>query len=405
MENRTLFRRLFLVNFAITLGFGIADAFFSMYLYGLGARGIILGLPLVIYSVSKIALSPLLGGWSDRIGCGRAMALSLGLYLFVSVGYFCSSSLVAITALRLLQGASCALFRPVLLSLVGQCSSAQKRATAMGTFDISFYGALSLGPLLGGMIKDAWGFRGIFAAVSVLCILALAAALHTLPAQKVTGEEREGGSGAGDWKELWKSSRHAPFRGLLAFIFGRACGISLMGAFLPIALSTRLGLSGTQSGLVMASSTLVITLMLRPVGVLSDHAPRKMLVVVGGTVVSLLYFLIPAAPGFHQVLMLVVSIGLFSVLSQPASTALLVEQGSRHGMGLTVGTFNCVLNLGFVSGPLLGAVVQSAFGLSAVFHAAGVLGLGAVALFAAQFPEPEQVRICGGDALPAERMY
>jgi DHA1 family multidrug resistance protein-like MFS transporter len=394
MESRSLFRGLFLINFAITLGFGIADAFFSMYLFSLGARGVLLGLPLVCYAVSKIVLSPFIGAWSDRVGCRRVVLLSLGLYLLVSVSYFCSSSLLLITLLRLLQGVSCAMLRPVLVSLVGHCTPQQKRATALGTFDISFYGALSLGPVLGGIFKDSWGFRGIFAAVALLCILALAVALLCIPAQKISAQERQDYCATAHSKRPWNSASHSTLRGLLAFIFGRACGISLMAAFLPIMLTSKLGLTGTQSGLVMASSTLVTTLLLRPVGMLSDRAPRKALVVIGGTAVSLLYFLVPVAPGFHQILLLGIGIGLFSVLSQPASSALLVEEGGRHGMGLTVGTFNSVLNLGLVSGPLLGALLQSTFGLTAVFHAAGVLGLGAVALFVVNVVTPEEVQLC-----------
>jgi len=382
METRTLFRGLFLINFAITLGFGIADAFFSMYVFSLGARGFLLGLPLVFYSLSKILFSPFMGAWCDRIGPRRIAAASLGLYLFVSVCYLFTASLPLITALRLLQGIGCAMFRPVVVSLVSGCTSNKERATVMGTFDMSFYGALSMGPLLGGILKDQWGFRGIFATLTLLCLLALAMALACIPAQRVT--PRQAGHGAGGrFRDILSVTRHSTLRGLLAFIFGRACGISLLGAFLPIMLTTRLGLNGTRAGLVMASSTLVMTLLLRPVGMLSDRAPRKSLVVAGGTIVSLLYFLVPVAGGFCQILVLGVGIGLFSVLSQPASTALLVEEGSRHGMGVTVGTCNAVLNLGFVSGPLLGAGLQNTLGLTAVFYAAGLMGLGAVAVFVA----------------------
>ncbi|KAB0667595.1 MFS transporter [Oryzomonas japonica] len=380
MKTRNLFRGLFLINFAITLGFGIADAFFSMYVFSLGARGLLLGLPLVFYSLSKVLFSPFMGAWSDRIGRRKIAAISLGLYLFVSVCYFFTTSLPLITVLRLLQGIGCAMFRPVVVSLVSDCSSARKRATVMGTFDMSFYGALSVGPVIGGILKDLWGFRGIFATLALLCILALAVALVCIPAQRVA--PRQTGPGErGRFRDILDVTRHSTLRGLLAFIFGRACGISLLGAFLPIMLTTRLGLNGTRTGLVMASTSLVMTLLLRPVGMLSDRAPRKSLVVVGGTIVSLLYFLIPVAVGFSQILILGVGIGLFSVLSQPASTALLVEEGSRHGMGLTIGTFNAVLNLGFVSGPLLGAGLQNTLGLTAVFYAAGIMGLGAVAMF------------------------
>jgi len=383
MEARTLFRSLFLINFAITLGFGIADAFFSMYVFGLGARGMLLGLPLVLYSLSKIVCSPFMGAWSDRIGSRQLVAASLGLYLFVSVCYFFTTSLPLITMLRILQGVSCAMFRPVLVSMVGECTTDDKRSTVLGTFDISFYGALSFGPVLGGLLKDLWGFQGIFASLILLCTLALLVAMTCIPAQMIHPCQPAGNDQSDQLKDLLQVTHHSTLRGLMAFIFGRACGISLLGAFLPIMLTTRQGLSCTQAGMVMASSTLVITLLLRPAGMLSDRAPRKALVVVGGTIVSLLYFLIPAVAGFHQILLLGVGIGLFSVLSQPASTALLVEEGSRHGMGLTVGTFNSVLNLGFVSGPLLGAGLQNTLGLTAVFYAAGVMGLGAVALFAA----------------------
>ncbi|NTV50249.1 MAG: MFS transporter [Geobacteraceae bacterium] len=391
METRSLFRGLFLINFAITLGFGIADAFFSMYVFSLGARGLLLALPLVLYSLSKIIFGPFMGRWADRIGQRKIVAISLGLYLFVSVCYFFTTSLAVITILRLLQGISCVMFRPVVVSLVSECTSNEKRATVMGTFDISFYGALSIGPVIGGILKDLWGFKGIFATLTLLCILALMVASLCIPTQNskphLDTKEHE----TEQFKNLLRVTRNSNVRGLLAFIFGRACGISLLGAYLPIMLVTRLGLNGTETGLVMASSTLVITLMLRPVGILSDKAPRRSLVVAGGTIVSLLYFLIPAMGGFHQILLLGIGIGLFSVLSQPASTALLVEEGARHGMGVTIGTFNSVLNLGFVSGPLLGAGVQSTLGLTAVFYAAGILGLGAVALFVVSISGKESV--------------
>ncbi|KAA0894297.1 MFS transporter [Oryzomonas rubra] len=396
METRTVFRGLFLINFAITLGFGIADAFFSLYVFSLGARGLLLGLPLVFYSLSKIILSPFMGAWADRIGRRRIAAISIGLYLFVSVCYLFTTCLTLIILLRLLQGIGCAMFRPVVVSLVSECASDHKRATVMGTFDISFYGALSLGPVVGGILKDLWGFRGIFVTLTFLCLLALAVALVCIPGhQNVSGQAKQ--YETEQLRDLLSVTRRSSLRGLLVFIFGRACGISLLGAFLPIMLTAKLGLNGTRAGLVMASSTLVTTLLLRPMGMLSDRAPRTSLVVAGGTVVSLLYFLIPVAAGFSQILALGVGIGLFSVLSQPASTALLVEEGSRHGMGATVGTFNAVLNLGFVSGPLVGAGLQSVLGLTAVFYAAGVMGLGAVGLFAVNaLAKEERIPLEGG---------
>ncbi|WP_224983035.1 MFS transporter [Geomonas agri] len=387
MPERNLLRILFLVNFAVTLGFGIADAFFSTYLFSLGARGLMLGLPLVCYSLAKIVCSPALGAWSDRVGHRRAVLVSLALYLLVSTGYLYNLSVPALIVLRLLQGVSCALFRPVLLALVGSCTAEGKRGTVLATFDISFYGALCLGPLVGGLLKDSFGFAGVFMSVALLCLAAFCAALRGIPG---------GGHGTGNARRheaasafrLWQLDRPGSYRALLAFIFGRAFGISLTGSFLPILLTAKLGLTGARSGIILASGTVAMTLLLRPMGKLSDRAPRRLLVLAGGSAVSLLYFLLPAAPGFYQMLILTVAIGVCSVVSQPASSALLVEEGMRHGMAVTVGTFNAALNLGFAAGPLCGALLQGSLGIAAVFHTAGTVGLGAVLLFALHSMEP-----------------
>ncbi|QWV93312.1 MFS transporter [Geomonas oryzisoli] len=383
MKNGKLFQSLFLINFATSLGFGIADAFFSTYLFSLGGRGLLLGLPLLLFSVSKIVLSPVMGACVDRIGARRAATLSLTLYFLVSLGYLFCSRLALIALLRLFQGMACAMFRPVMLSLVAVVGGPKGEARAAGTFDISFYLAIGIGPLLGGMLHDLWGFYGIFACLALLCLFALTLALRRIPAPTeppVLANRRHCSLAL---PAALEAARHGTMGGLLAFIFGRGCGISLLAAFLPILLNARLGLSGTQTGMVLASSTLVITSLLRPVGWLSDRLPRKSLVLLGGVSVSLLYFLVPVAQGFHQVLMLGGGIGLCSVLSQPASTALLLEQGERHGTGLAVGIFNTALNLGFLVGPLLGGWLQNRFGLTAVFYAAGWIGLAAAALFAA----------------------
>ncbi|WP_129125036.1 MFS transporter [Geomonas oryzae] len=383
MKNGKLFKSLFLINFATSLGFGIADAFFSTYLFSLGGRGILLGLPLLLFSLSKILFSPVMGACVDRFGPRAAVTFSLALYLLVSLGYLFSSDLMLITALRLIQGVACAMFRPVMLSLLGAASGTKGEGRAAGTFDISFYLAIGVGPVLGGVLHDLWGFYGIFASLALLCLLALAVALRCIPSALCGGTSSGKDKASLTLPAAIEVARHGAMGGLLVFIFGRGCGISLLAGFLPILLNARLGLTGTQTGLVLASSTLVITTLLRPVGRLSDCRSRKALVLLGGISVSLLYFMIPAAHGFHQVLMLGGGIGFCSVLSQPASTALLLEQGERHGTGLAVGIFNAALNLGFLVGPLFGGWLQSRFGLTSVFYAAGWIGLAAAVLFAA----------------------
>jgi MFS family permease len=382
MENKAQFSALFLLNFAITLGFGITDAFFTVYIQDLGARGIMLGLPIVFYSLAKIFFCPVMGSWSDRIGRRTLIIASLCLYTTISLCFLITTNLVVISVLRLLQGAGCAMFRPVLQSLTGELSPSARRATTMGTFDISFYSALSIGPVIGGLVKDQWGFEGIFIVLAILCLSALCIALVSVPGNiPVNSVTPRSGTLSQLFNTLQASKHQGDLRGLLAFIFGRACGISAFGAFVPILLSNKLQLKGMETGLIMASATVVITLLLRPMGMLSDKIPRRPLVIVGGLAASLLYFGIPLADSFHEMLLLGIGIGFFSVVSQPASTALLVEEGILHGIGITVGLFNAVLNTGFVVGPLAGALLMNNYGVQSVFYASGIAGLLSVIIF------------------------
>ena len=371
--HRKLFQGLFAINFLISLGFGISDAFFPLYCQSIGASGLLLGGAVGGYALAKIVLSPLMGGLADRIGRQPLVFSSLTLYLLVSFAYLVTENLAAVVCLRLLQGAGCAMFRPVVQTLVADHTPTDSRGRIMGTFDVSFYAALTIGPVCGGLIIDSWGYRGLFSALVACCLAALGLAFVTVPSQftkKMTPMDAV--LQTGNWN---LSLRNGTLQGLLVFIFGRACGITACATFLPILLSSKLGLSGLRVGIVMASATLAMTLLLRPIGKAADRLPRRLLVICGGTVVPLLYMLLPVVADFSQALGVTLGIGAFSALSQPAVSAMLAEEGQRLGMGTTMGSFNSFLNLGFVAGPLVGSLFQTTIGIHGVFIAVGAIGL------------------------------
>ncbi len=376
-RHRHLFRALFLINFLITLGFGISDAFFPLYCENIGARGLLLGTAVGGYAFSKIIFSPLMGRLADHCKRRSLVLASLTLYLLISLAYIVADSSVVIVAMRLLQGAGCAMFRPVMQALIADHTGAERRATVMGTFDVSFYAALSVGPILGGYIMDVGGFSGLFSALAACCFTALTLAWYGIPTTATAVGAAQARPALPRHPLPLLPLLRAPgmLQGLLFFILGRACGITACATFLPIFLSSKLGLSGLQVGIVMASATLTMTLLLRPFGRVSDRLPRPLLIACGALVVPLFYLFLPAVAGFSQAVGVSLGIGAFSALSQPAASALLVEEGQRLGMGSTLGTFNAVLNLGFVLGPLLGSLVQSTISVQAVFVAISIVGL------------------------------
>ena len=376
MEKGFSFSGLFLTNFAVTLGVGMTDAFFSTYLFSLGGRGIILGAPFVLYSVAKICLSPLLGAWSDRIGRRLCITISLCLYIIIPLCFLLTDDFVVIIFLRFLQGIACALLRPVLFSLVGENISLQQRSKVMGSFDISFYAGLSMGPLIGGMVRERFGFAGIFTIFALLSATALIcfclsvthvfSGCHTRRTRIYAVRRCVVGN-----KQLY---------GLYVFIYARACGISMLTVFLPIFLGDYLSLKGGQIGLVMTAGSLFMALGLRPFGYLADRTSRLILLVVGGGTVPFLYCLIPHIRDFEQILLLTILIGIFSSLSQPSVSALLIEYSDSQSTAQNVGLFTSIFNLGYLCGPVYGAVCETWLGLHWVFFVAGAIGLLSVPL-------------------------
>jgi MFS transporter, DHA1 family, multidrug resistance protein len=178
LNHGSLFRALFLINFLISLGFGVSDAFFPLYCQSIGARGLLLGVAVGGYALSKIIFSPIMGSLADRFGRRQLVITSLLVYLLASCSYLVTQNLVVVVCLRLLQGAGCAMFRPVLQALVAEHTTAERRATVLGTFDISFYAALSTGPIVGGLTMDTWGFHGLFGILSLCCFGAFCLACY-----------------------------------------------------------------------------------------------------------------------------------------------------------------------------------------------------------------------------------
>lgn len=365
-----IFTQLFAINFLVSLGFSLSDAFFPLYCESLGIRGALLGIAIAGYALSKVLLSPIMGTLVDRYGDRLLILASLGLYLFISCGYLLSNSLATIVCLRLLQGMGCAVFRPVIQTLVAKQAPLDQSGKVFGSFDISFYAALSCGPIIGGLLIDNFGFRGLFSVLTLCCVAALwlaASSVYNCRDQHAGGQKAASGSIA-----LPQAGR---LHGLLMFIFGRACGVMACATFLPIMLTSKLGLSGVQVGIVMASSTLMMALLLRPMGMAADRLPKNLLLLCGAVIVPLLYLLLPCVDDFFQALGVTLGIGAFSALSQPAVSAMLIEEGELYGTGSTFGTFNAVLNFGFILGPLIGSLLDALFGINAVFIVIGILGL------------------------------
>ena len=149
---------------------------------GLGLGAPASGLQWVVngYLLPLSALLLLGGAAGDR--WGRRPLLLAGILLFgiSSLGCALAPSLPTLTLARFIQGCGAAMLMPTSLAVLGDTFSGEARGRAIGIWAAAGAIAGAVGPVLGGVLVDAVGWRAVF-----LINLPLAAAAFILAIREV----------------------------------------------------------------------------------------------------------------------------------------------------------------------------------------------------------------------------
>ena len=135
------------------------------------------------YQLVLGSLLLLSGALADRFG--RRRVFVVGLLGFIASSVLCSiaPTVGALIASRVLQGTFGALLNPVAISIVAEVyPDPKRRAGAFGVWSSVYGASLALGPLLGGVLVDPFGWRAVFLAPLPLCIAAIVATPVVIPA-------------------------------------------------------------------------------------------------------------------------------------------------------------------------------------------------------------------------------
>ena len=115
------------------------------------------------YTLMFAALMLSAGALSDRIGASRAFGLGLALFTLASLACGLAPNLGLLIGARLVQGAAASLMMPASLALVRQAfPDAERRVRAITIWTGAGAVAAAAGPVAGGALTSALGWRSIF---------------------------------------------------------------------------------------------------------------------------------------------------------------------------------------------------------------------------------------------------
>ncbi len=374
-KKRTFFV-LSLAAFGVMLGMGIIAPLMPLYAKNMGASGLWLGIIFGSYSLSRLLFVPLIGKISDRKGRKKIIALGLLMYSVFSLGYVFATNEFLLSLVRFFQGFASAMTLPIIMAFIGDISPKGEEGRYMGNFNVSRFVGLGLGPLLGGVLNDAYGIDAAFYALSGITGLVFFLALFFLPEEvSFTGKHKP--SKQASFKEILQLK---VMRGLLTFRFVSALGRGSLLSFLSI-YAFSFGITPSQVGIMLTVNILFLSFLQIPFGKMADKISKDKLILVGGLLSILSLVLIPQTGNFILLLMLNILWGTGRAMGIPATSAINTIIGKKYGMGSSTSLFMTALYAGMVISPLISGLLMQTIGIVYIFYFAGLATAAGLLIF------------------------
>lgn len=269
----------------------------------------------------------------ERFGQRHTFIVALLLFLLVSLLAAASWSATVMIAARVLQGAIAGVIQPLALVVIFQVFPDHERGRALGLYGMGVVLAPAIGPTVGGVLLDVFGWRAVYLAALPFCLMGLYGARAYLPEQRaehpapfdwlgllwliaglvtaLSGLVSLGGAG-GVWLTAGGAAILAAFvvherraahplvalgvfgspvftlAAALALIYG--AGLFASTYLIPLLVQGVQGLSATATGLVLMPAGLALAAIFPFSGRLSDHYPAHWLIISGLLVFALALF-------------------------------------------------------------------------------------------------------------------
>jgi len=344
---------------------------FSLYAQQMpDATPLLIGLALGVYGLGQVLLQIPLGLLSDRIG--RKPAITLGLLVFAAGGLVAalSHSLMGIVIGRALQGMGAVAGAGT--ALAADLTREESRGKVMGIIGVSIGVAFLLALILGPPLEAIDGLPGLFAATSILALVALVLLWLIVP----TPERRQAPAAAafGSVLSMLRDGRMLVLNGSVFFLH-MLLTASFVG--LPLLLADRLHLPVNRHW-ELYLPVMVIAAFVMGACLHRMRDVAQSLRIVALCVVAIGIGLVGfAMSGEHLAMLGVAAAVFFSAfnLLEAALPSLVSRLAPAHLRGAAMGAYSTSQFLGAFVGGAMGGIALGRLGAGGVFLCAAALTL------------------------------
>jgi MFS family permease len=285
---------------------------------------------------------------------------------------------------------------PAIQAYVGDITPRGREGFSMGVFNMSIFLGLSVGPVMGGSIKDLLSLEASFMSMCILSLIGFFLSLFLLPPsreEKVLQKKHL----PLPWKLLLKDKEVI---GLVLYRINYTACIGILWGFLPVFADLYFDLSSSFIGILVMLGVLISGIIHMPMGYVADRMNRRVLIITGGLIVGGGMIIFAQAKTLTDLVLGSIVFGLGGGISMPAHMAISVFKGSQtEAMGSLMGLMTMAHSLGMLLGSTLAGLMMDLFELRDAFLFGAIISFVGVGLFfiltGARYITPEAEHIQG----------
>jgi DHA1 family multidrug resistance protein-like MFS transporter len=336
------------------------------------------GILFATQALTMAIFAPIWGSVADRYGRKLMVQRAMfgGAVVLAAMGFVQNVWQLAI--LRAIQGMLTGTV-PAATTLVASSTPRERSGYALGLLQMAVWTGASIGPLLGGLVADTWGYRAAFWVTGSLLFLAGLTVWRFVEEDFEPPSRDENSPNDGFWDGLKLVVRSRGLLSLFSIRFIVRTAVRLMGPVLPLFIQSMVlptARVATITGLISGVSAATGAIGAVTLGRASDRFGyrRVLLICTAGAAILYVPQFFVATP--WQLLVLQGGVGLVMSGVLAAISALLANLAPEGRQGAVYGVDSSVVAMANAVGPMLGATVAATVGQRASFLlTAGMLAL------------------------------
>ena len=380
-----------LAQFLALMGANLVFPFIPFFVKDLGVEtdasaALWSGILATATGVTLFISSPIWGSLADRFG-RKNMLLRAYAGATVTITLQCAVQTVwQLFVLRALQGAFVGTI-PAATALIAAGTPARRMAYALGLIQMAVFTSQTVGPVVGGIMANAVGFRMTFALGGLMYIVSFVVCLIFV---KEDFHRPDPGVARPSYVENLRSVIRVPTMLLLITVmFLVSSAAVFVRPVVPLVVEsfTDTGVAA-KTGFVFAAIALTSAIAAVACGRVAVRAGYRNTLVGATLGAGLAYFFVTFANQLGSLMLLMALVGVFSGAMIPMVNALIGAAAPEGKHGSAFGLVGSAQALSFAVAPLLGGITAQQLGIHAGFAIVGVMLAGVSALVWLTVREP-----------------